>query len=270
MLHCVVERWVATYGCPVTVTTDRGSHFEGAFKSLLSLLGCTHAHTTAYHPAANGLVERFHLQLKAALKAHSGSNWHETAPLVLLGIRNTIKADLHTTPAALAFGCSVRLPGELVAPTPMRNFNYADFAQRLSHHMREVHAATTPKQTAIVYVAKELSSCTHVFLRVDSTRAPLQAPYTGPLRVTARKDKTAVIDVNGRRETVSLDRLRPAFLESSDQRDSTDPPSDPTPVPSPPPTGPPQTPSAPTMPPSILFKRDRRGREFRRPVRFDC
>uniref|UniRef100_A0A183BGU2 Uncharacterized protein n=1 Tax=Echinostoma caproni TaxID=27848 RepID=A0A183BGU2_9TREM len=186
-----------------------------------------------------------------------------------LGIRNTIKADFHTTPTALAFGCSLRLPGELVAPTPMRNFNYADFAHRLSHHTREVHAATTRQQRTPVYVSRDLSSSTHVFLRVDSTRTPLQAPYTGPHRVIARKDKTAVVDVNGRKETVSLDQLKPAFLEGSTPSDSTDPPRHPAPAPSPPPPGPPQTTSAPTMPPSILVKHDRRGSEVRRSVRFD-
>ncbi|VDP96721.1 unnamed protein product [Echinostoma caproni] len=160
--------------------------------------------------------------MKAALKAHSGSNWHGPVPLVLLGIRNTIKADLHTTLAALAFDFSLRLPGELVAPTLMRNFNYADFAHRLGHHMREVHAATTRQQ-----------------------RTPV-------------------------RETVSLDRLKPAFLEGSTPSDSSDPPSDPAPAHSPSPPSPLQSTSAPSMPPSILVKRDRRGREVRRPVRFDC
>ena len=36
-------------------------------------------HTTAYHPIANGLVERFHRQLKTALKAQSNNtNWATT------------------------------------------------------------------------------------------------------------------------------------------------------------------------------------------------
>ncbi|VDP90606.1 unnamed protein product [Echinostoma caproni] len=82
------------------------------------MLGCKHTRTTAYHSAANGLVERFHRQLSAALKAPPGSEWHEGLPLVLLGIRNTIKADLHTTPAALALGCTLHLPGEFVSPKP--------------------------------------------------------------------------------------------------------------------------------------------------------
>ncbi|WP_432422672.1 DDE-type integrase/transposase/recombinase [Streptococcus dysgalactiae] len=61
--------WVSTFGCPATVTSDRGPHFDGAFDNLLKTLGCKHVRTTAYHPQANGLVERLHRQLKAALRA---------------------------------------------------------------------------------------------------------------------------------------------------------------------------------------------------------
>ena len=44
-------------------------------------------HTTAYHPQANGIVERFHRQLKAALKARLvGPAWVDELPLVLLGL----------------------------------------------------------------------------------------------------------------------------------------------------------------------------------------
>ena len=261
-----LERWVALYGCPVTVTTDRGSHFEGAFQALLNSLGCKHSRTTAYHPAANGLVERFHRQLKAALKAQSGSEWHEALPLVLLGIRNTVKADLQTTPAALALGCALRLPGEFVSPKPQRGFNYADYAQRLAHHMREIRAAQTRLQTPPVFIPRELSSCKHVFLRVDSLRSPLQPPYTGPYKVLSRTAKCVIINLDGRRVTVSLDRIKPAFIEDSDSSVtptapaltqpadlvSTDSqPASPTPIP---------------IPPPVVH--DRRGRELRKPVRF--
>ena len=59
-----VTRWVASFGVPSTITTDRGSQFESAlFLALTNLLGTKRVRTTAYHPIANGLVERFHRQL---------------------------------------------------------------------------------------------------------------------------------------------------------------------------------------------------------------
>ena len=61
---------VSRFGVLSLITTDRGVQFESAlWQNLMQLLGTKCIRTTAYHPSANGLVERFHRQLKAALKA---------------------------------------------------------------------------------------------------------------------------------------------------------------------------------------------------------
>ncbi|BHF79607.1 hypothetical protein SprV_0702272800 [Sparganum proliferum] len=63
-----LNHWVSNFGVPATVTTDRGSQFESTlFRELTCLLGTNRNRTTAYHPQANGLVERFHRQLKIPL-----------------------------------------------------------------------------------------------------------------------------------------------------------------------------------------------------------
>ena len=61
-----ISGWVARFGVPSTVTTDRGRQFESQLWRLVTqLLGCKHLHTTGYHPIATGTVERFPLPLKA-------------------------------------------------------------------------------------------------------------------------------------------------------------------------------------------------------------
>nr|VZI35610.1 unnamed protein product [Spirometra erinaceieuropaei] len=70
IVKAYVGRWLAMFGAPFTVTTDRGAQFQSAlFRKLLNFLCCTGIRTTAYHPAANGMLKRLHRQLKTALRA---------------------------------------------------------------------------------------------------------------------------------------------------------------------------------------------------------
>jgi cleavage and polyadenylation specificity factor subunit 1 len=56
---------------PLRVTTDQGRQFESfLFRHLNILTGTTHIHTMAFHTAANGMVELFHRQLKAAIRCN--------------------------------------------------------------------------------------------------------------------------------------------------------------------------------------------------------
>jgi len=67
-----LSTWVARYGVPETLTTDRGAQFTSETWRVLCLkLGTRHVLTTAYHPQSNGVVERVHRQLKDALRARA-------------------------------------------------------------------------------------------------------------------------------------------------------------------------------------------------------
>ncbi|GFY44020.1 transposon Tf2-6 polyprotein, partial [Trichonephila inaurata madagascariensis] len=52
----------------------------------------------------------------------------------------------------------------------------------------------------------------HVFLRVDSVQPPLSQNYTGPHEVIRRTDKVFTIFINGRRNEVSIDHVKPAYV----------------------------------------------------------
>ena len=119
MAQAFINGWVSRFGVPSTITTDRGQQFESTLcKRLMQLLGTHRIRTTAYHPSANGLVERFHHQLKGAFKCLPDTNqWTKALPLILLGIQTTIKQDCHCTVAELVYDTTLRLPGEFLNPS---------------------------------------------------------------------------------------------------------------------------------------------------------
>ena len=112
-----ISTWVARFGVPLRVNTDQGRQFESLlFHELNSLLDTRHFRTTAYHPAANELVERMHRQLKSAIKCHATDRWTDCLPIVLLSMRAAWREDLGATAAEMAYGKSLRLPGEFLTP----------------------------------------------------------------------------------------------------------------------------------------------------------
>ena len=68
-------------------------------------------------------------------------------------------------------------------------------------------------QGMCMHVSEAISLCTHVLIRHDAVHKPLQQPYDGPCKVLQRNDKYYVVDINGSHDTVSLDHLKPAYLE---------------------------------------------------------
>ena len=211
-----IETWVSRFGVPLSLTSDRGSQFESnVWSRMMSLLGISRFRTTSYHPQANGMVERFHRQLKASLAASSSSRekWADSLPLTLLGIRTALKEDLQHSSAELVYGTTLRLPGELLASQPaLTPCSVQDFATSLKESLASLRPVQPRTSTAATFASQDLDSCTHVFLRVDSVKRPLQQPYQGPFKVLRRTRKTFRLDIRGASQTVSIDRVKPAYI----------------------------------------------------------
>ena len=95
---------------------------------------------------ANGMVKRFHRQLKAALKSHPNpTRWTDSLPLVLLGIQSSLKADIGCTAAELVFGTTLRLPGSYFNPvsTPQLPASI-DYVEQLKETMSSLRATPSP------------------------------------------------------------------------------------------------------------------------------
>ncbi|BHF69239.1 hypothetical protein SprV_0301228200 [Sparganum proliferum] len=178
------------------------------------LLGRAHITTTAYHPASNGFVECLHHQLKSALMSQTESATRSVnLPLVLLGIRSSVKEDIQRTAAGLVYGTPLRLPGELEQSSTTNTNIQSTFVQQLKQCMAQLRPTPTRLTSKRVFVHEDLKSVPFVFVRHDAVRKFLCSPYDGPYKVLQRMDKYYVIQKAGKTVAFYIDRLRPAYLE---------------------------------------------------------
>ncbi|ROT82718.1 hypothetical protein C7M84_024114 [Penaeus vannamei] len=107
---------ISRFGTPETVTTDCGAQFESElWRHLMILLESKRIRTTAYHPCANGMVERLHWHMKQALTSSSPNRrWVDQLPHVLLNIRTSFKEDLQCTSAEMVYGTTLALPADFL------------------------------------------------------------------------------------------------------------------------------------------------------------
>jgi hypothetical protein len=148
---------------------------------------------------------------------HADQHWTEALPLVLLGIRTSFKADLQASVAEIVCGETLRFPGELLTPNDHPVEPEHPITQLSQHMARLRPVPVTRHVNPGTFIHKDLTNCTHVFLRKDSTRRALEPLYSGPYQVLSRKDKPLKLLVRGKPFTVSADRVKPAYIFNEDE-----------------------------------------------------
>ena len=212
-----LERWVAVFGVPGKVITDNGKEFGAQFDHLCISMGIHHARTTPYHPQANGFIERMHRSLKTALRALPDKDrWVDFIPKVVLAINNQVTDKNSFTPFQKTFGKMGRLPGCLLTVDieQVESINDAQtnvFCQLMSFHSRQARSLNTFCQ-----MDENLFSADYVWLRVEGLRPSLDPVYEGPYAVIRRSSKYFVIAGYKGPQSVSVDRLKTAFLCNED------------------------------------------------------
>ena len=175
------------------------------------------------------------------------THWCKALPLILLGIRTAIKQDCHCTAAELVYGTTLRLPGEFFPTSRSSQMDPDSYATQLKKLMQSVKPSSVRSKHPHrnTHVNTDLSSCPFVFVRHDAVKRTLQPPYDGPFKVLHRTDKHYALDISGQKKVISLDRLKPAYMD--------EPPSTTTDIPPtagiPPAQPQPQTPTSSPPPP---------------------
>ena len=186
----LLSGWIARFGCPADIVMDRDRQYKSALFDQFKLTAFQHKRTTAYHPACNGMVKRFHRHLKASITCHANGKWIESLPWVLLGIRTAFKKDVQASSAELLYGEPLPLPREFFTSSDEGTTDVIDFTARISMFARNLQP--TPPRPAFSFLRDK------VFKRIL---------------------------FKSREVTVSIDRLKPAYIlaEKADPEEVTPP-----------------------------------------------
>ncbi len=191
------------------ITSDQGAQFTSeVWASLCQRLGIKHLLTSAYHPQSNGLVERFHRQLKDSLRARlAGVQWVEHLPWVLLGLRAQPKEDSNMSSAELVYGTPLTLPGEFLGTPEASAQEIADQIRSEVNSFNLVHQPLIADSSASVLEALQVA--THVYVLRGGVIPTLAPRYQGPYLVLEKGPKSFRLAIGAREEVVSVDRLKP-------------------------------------------------------------
>ena len=169
--QALISHWIARFGVPIDLSSDRGAQFTSQLWA--QLLGIELHHTTAYHPQSNGLVERFHRHLKAALRARlTGPNWTAELPWVLLGIRTAPKDDLGCSSAEMVYGAPLTVPGDFFVGHNSQPEHRSQLQQLRDQVRMQVPMPTSQHGVIPSSIPPNLKQSQFVFVRRDAHRNP--------------------------------------------------------------------------------------------------
>lgn len=106
-------------GLPEQIVSDNGPQFVSEeFQQFTKLNGITHIKSAPYHPATNGLAERFVQTFKQSMRAMKGESCdlHKKLANFLLVYRNTPHSITNETPAKLLMGRQLKTRLDLIKP----------------------------------------------------------------------------------------------------------------------------------------------------------
>ena len=108
-----------TYGIPEAVLTDRGTNFTSqVIESLWERLDVHTLRTTAYHPQADGITERFNRTIKTMLAQfvdqQKQNDWDTKLDKLTFAYNTAVHATTKLSPFELMFGRVPKLPIDLV------------------------------------------------------------------------------------------------------------------------------------------------------------
>ena len=169
------------------------------------------------------MIERFHRTMKSAIMARK-DNWLISLPIVLMGLR-MIPGDSGFSPFTALTGSVMLCPHPIICKDYVHNAP-SETVKTLIKEMQAIdfssNSAGIIRSAPKPFIPSDLLKCPKVWLRVDRIRKSLEAPYSGPYDVISRSEKFFTLKLPQGVTTVSIDRLKPAYLKVVLDNDSVD------------------------------------------------
>lgn len=219
------EEFICRYRIPKVVVSDQGSNFMSqVFKKCCKFLNIKKLETTAYHPQANGILERSHGPLKAYLRSfsqHDQLNWDNFIRSAVFVHNNTQHSGSKITPNDCLFGFTAQIPTNIKKqPTPV--YNTEDYFYELSNKLR------TARQIARENLSKSKEKSKHyydnytnplslkigdkVLIKNEAKKNSLDETYKGPYEVIEiNNDLNTTIQIKNKNVKVHNNRLKKFF-----------------------------------------------------------
>ena len=142
-----VTHWVAVFGAPTAILTDRGPEFQShLLADLCKILGVEKLRTTAYKASTNGGTERLHRTINSMLAktiAEHQTDWDLHVPAVMAAYRATVHEATGFTPNFILFGQENRIALDIMLDADEAETTNLDvWVERKLELMRQAHAIT--------------------------------------------------------------------------------------------------------------------------------
>lgn len=196
-----LKKFVNTFSNPRVIISDNGTEFvNNALSRMFKMQGVTHRTITAYHPAANGLVEsknKMIIQILRALCFSNPDSWACMLETAVSALNTAYNRSIGDTPYFVMYGQDARPPYETFdqdTPPPWTNFD--DFCQyyRQLDHRTYKHVQTMLDRASIANVkdydskfktkSREMPIGSRVYVRkLQPSGGKLNTKFVGPYRV---------------------------------------------------------------------------------------
>lgn len=193
--QALATEYVAQYGCPKIILSDKGTSFlSKLFAQLSKILRFQHITTSGYRPQSNGALERSHHVLAEYLKVYTNelTDWDELLPFAMLSYNTTVHSSTNFTPFELLFGKPARIPSN-ISEEDGQTENYSDYMVDFISKLDKIHEIAfhhlqEAKLNSKRLYDRDINPLTlkigqFVYVEKEPKKGKLDQAYTGPYEV---------------------------------------------------------------------------------------